>query len=84
LLIADREGARDAERDERVVSWFREVLPLSEIMNSIGEGWTAGKRQAFIARDSCTTRLTGRRSIAAHGKAICSTKPPVVNRPGRP
>jgi transcriptional regulator GlxA family with amidase domain len=39
LFIVGGEGAQDAARDERVVSWLREVLPLSEVVKPIGEGW---------------------------------------------
>lgn len=40
LFIADGEGAKIAARDERVISWLREVLPLSEVVKPIGEGRT--------------------------------------------
>jgi transcriptional regulator GlxA family with amidase domain len=38
LFIVGGEGAQNAARDERVVSWLREVLPLSEVVKPIGEG----------------------------------------------
>lgn len=39
LFIVGGEGAQNAARDERVVGWLREVLPLSEVVKPIGEGW---------------------------------------------
>ncbi|SIO03572.1 Transcriptional regulator GlxA family, contains an amidase domain and an AraC-type DNA-binding HTH domain [Paraburkholderia phenazinium] len=38
LFIVGGEGAQNAARDERVVGWLREVLPLSEVVKPIGEG----------------------------------------------
>ncbi|WP_429326426.1 helix-turn-helix domain-containing protein [Paraburkholderia sp. GAS348] len=38
LFIADGAGAQLAAHDERVISWLREVLPLSEVVKPIGEG----------------------------------------------
>ncbi|WP_236721077.1 helix-turn-helix domain-containing protein [Paraburkholderia phytofirmans] len=38
LFIVGGEGAQSAARDERVVGWLREVLPLSEVVKPIGEG----------------------------------------------
>jgi transcriptional regulator GlxA family with amidase domain len=38
LFIVGGEGAEHAARDERVIGWLREVLPLSEVVKPIGEG----------------------------------------------
>jgi transcriptional regulator GlxA family with amidase domain len=38
LFIADGEDAQSAARDERILRWLRQVVPLSDVVKPIGEG----------------------------------------------